>query len=391
MTRVTRYRLAATTVIFITAAATFAMIWADRPAGSQTNPTPGIGSTAVTLIDTAGPGTTDDREIRIRWLYQVTDTTGLPQATLEFEDRGVNYGNAPLPGIVNGGADRIPNPGPLHVFTHGTAGDGHQNVTMMRDIVAEHGGIAVLVTHTRHSLVQVARRQLCRDNPTCTPGSEELDGFQATALNRHADLRFAITMTDAIFSSSGKVLHDAPGDPTTVVIGHSQGAMSTLMLASGLNRPGPTWNPTLYGPDPRVDALIPIAPSRYLTVIAGWGDTPTNPELDMLTASITQPVLILQGTADGVTPPQYAEHITRALTNTWFTSARYVPDAEHNATTDLLDLKPHVDSSTLPSDVKQLVSDLTDQMCASSTTACVSAMHDQQLQQTRRFLDAALP
>jgi pimeloyl-ACP methyl ester carboxylesterase len=350
------------------------MIWSE-PVQSQTQAEPGVGYTHADLIDPRGPGTADDQEVPMEWFYPVSDITGLPNATFKIADGTTIYGQHAMPGVVAGGSNLISGENPVIVFSHGSMGHGIQNYTWYRDLAAQ-GFIVAAPTHIRHSLIAIGRKQL---DPTY-----QYDDFTETTLSRHRDMKFAIWITDALFG--GKVQRDLTGDPYVITAGHSQGAMTALMTATGLSRTGP--DGYAYNTEPKVDAVISISPSRYLTALGGWSEN----EIQFMLGSLTKPVLIISGRSDGITPAQFSNQVFNELTGTPFTERLDVKDAEHNATTDVLALDADVQASSAPSNVKDAVTGIIDQMCAGNTShACVPVMHDLQTSVSLSFLARAIP
>ena len=168
-----------------------------------------------------------------------------------------------LEGVPVSGAGRRP----LVVFSHGSGGLAIQSIKLMEHL-ASHGFVVVAPNHT---------------------GNTQADGQAGTAvplaqalLDRSPDVSFVI---------DEMTRHDAdPLDPFSSridaqnvgVAGHSLGGFTAVAMASG------------YGaipPDPRVRAIMPIAPaSSYIT----------QAEL----AGITIPTLLMTGTLDGLLAQQ---------------------------------------------------------------------------------------
>jgi dienelactone hydrolase len=349
------------------AAVTVWLIWAQEPGRAQTAPTPGVGYLHVDLVDdpcpATNPGCTDHRnqKVPIDWFYPVNDTAGLTPGIFQFGDgAGTTYGSHQMPGVHAGGNNRIPGANPIIVFSHGTGGHGIQNYTMYRDLAAK-GYIVAAPTHRGNSLIDTGLG--------ITP-----DGFSATITKRNLDMKFAVTMTDLIFGSGGKVKR-VGSDPVAVSMGHSLGAMIAITQPTGLN-------PYLH-PDARIDAVVGISSSIYLMDVAGI------PTANLL-ASLHKPVLLISQRNDGITPNQFTDRVANELTGTPWTDRLDIAGAEHNATTDVMALKPDVDASTIPQPAKDAITGITDQICADGTTACVDTVHRLQVDATLDFLDRSL-
>jgi hypothetical protein len=354
-------------------AVTFWMIVNDRPANSQTAPSPGVGYTHADLVDdpcpTSNPTCTDHRnqKVPMDWWYPVTDTNGLWPATFKFSDgAGTVYGNHPMTGVHDGGASRIPASRPVIVMAHGTAGHGIQNVSMYR-YLASKGYLVAAPTFRGNSLIDVGL-------------GLPIDSFPTTVTKRHLDLSFAINMTTAVFGSSGKVKMVA-NDPVIATIGHSLGAMDAIGMTTGIN-------PYLL-PDARVDATVGISSSVYLWDVVGLDSA-------ALLGSVPKPTLLIDQRSDQVTPSLYTDRVQREIMNADMQPVPLVDrlnlrDARHNATTDVDALKVSLDASTAPQASKDAVTNLAAEVCPPSDTNCVPRVHTRQEINIAGFLDDNLP
>jgi len=154
---------------------------------------------------------------------------------------------------------------PLIVFSHGSGGINTQS-TALTETLASHGFIVVAPNHTGNT----AADQL---NGTSVP-------FLQSAIDRPQDVSFVI---DRMIARS-----DTPGDPFddrvrphgVGVAGHSFGGFTAWVANTGtLNVP----------PDPRVTAIMPIAPA-------------SGPISDAAFGTVNVPVMLLSGTLDTTTP-----------------------------------------------------------------------------------------
>lgn len=152
---------------------------------------------------------------------------------------------------------------PLIVFSHGSGGIAIQSVRLMERL-ASHGFVVVAPNHTGNTTA---------DGTAVPPSTVPL---AQALLDRVPDVSFVI---DHMASLSA-----APADPffgridtaNVGVAGHSLGGFTALAVKSG-------YSGNL--PDPRVQAIMPIAPAASAL---------TDPEL----ASITVPTLFMTGTLD---------------------------------------------------------------------------------------------
>ena len=200
-------------------------------------------------------------------------------------------------------------PFPLVVYTHGSGGLRyiHSNYT---EYIASHGYVVVAPDHTGNTAV---------DQFTNTEADREL-----TLLNRPRDVRSVI---DAMLNpeSTATAPFVASINPDQIAVtGHSLGGFTSYATVAGYDNE--------FGsvePDPRVDAIIPLAP-------AVGGDDPANQLLsDARLAAVNVPALVMVGTNDQTTPLD--PNVTRAWDVTASAPHYRVEllDAQHQTFTDV--------------------------------------------------------
>ncbi len=200
-------------------------------------------------------------------------------------------------------------PFPLVVYSHGSGGLRYIS-SDYTETLASHGYLVVAPDHT---------------------GNTAVDGIAGTqdpqaliALNRPRDIGAVI---DAILGLQSKETAGFAGvaDPERVAVtGHSFGGFTAYAVASGFsNELGSV------EADPRVDAIIPLAPA-----VGGGADPLLS---DERLRSITVPALVMVGTNDQTTPVD--PNVTRAWDLTRSTPSYRVElvDGQHNTFTDLCD------------------------------------------------------
>ncbi len=156
---------------------------------------------------------------------------------------------------------------PLIVFSHGSGGIALQSIKLMEHL-ASHGFVVVAPSHTGNTQA---------DNllGTAVPISQAL-------LDRSPDVSFVI---DSMLARGADLSGPFFGriDAYNIgVAGHSLGGFTAVAMASG------------YGaipPDPRVRAIMPIAPA-------------TGPLTDAELSRVTIPTLLMTGTLDGLLAQQ---------------------------------------------------------------------------------------
>jgi predicted dienelactone hydrolase len=221
-----------------------------------------VGHTSFEVVD----GSRDDRPLPVQAWYPVDPQDAVGEPTFyELLDlvlfvlgltSEVALDDAPI-------TDRLFRP--LVVFSHGSGGINIQSIDLV-ETLASHGFVVVAPNHTGNTIF------------------DDIDGtsvpFEQSAVDRPRDVSFLIDhMLERGFD---------PGDPFFLrinpfaigVTGHSFGGFTSLAMAGGFGE---------VAPDPRVRAILPIAPAS-----GAFSDE----EL----ASIRVPTLLLGGTLDDTTP-----------------------------------------------------------------------------------------
>lgn len=161
---------------------------------------------------------------------------------------------------------------PLVVFSHGSGGLRYQSF-FLTEILASHGFVVVAPDHMGNTLFDELGR-------TFAPLTEMM-------VARPLDVSLLITRVLEKNQEPGDLLYRSIDPDRIGVCGHSFGGFTSLAAAAGVGAELPEGF-TPVPPDPRVDAIAPIAPASW------FGDE----EL----AAISVPTLIVGGTKDETTP-----------------------------------------------------------------------------------------
>jgi len=195
-------------------------------------------------------------------------------------------------------------PFPLVVYSHGSGGLRYI-ASYYTEAIASHGYVVAAADHTGNTAV------------------DRLAGAEApgpvNAVNRPQDVAAVIdAMTDPQRPETAGFV--AAVDPEDVAVtGHSAGGFTTYATAAGYSG-----EQGRLEPDPRVDAIIPLAPASGGISDEGF-------------ASITIPSMVIVGTNDQTTPVD--PNVTRA----WDLSSSQphyrveLVDAQHQSFTDVCD------------------------------------------------------
>ena len=282
---------------------------------------PGTTEAALAELETLPPGPYDvgvstitidagsDRPLTVDVWYPLAapGTDGPQQYTLI---PGVYYQS---PTAFAATPDQISTDGPfpLVVYSHGSGGLRYI-ASYYTEAIASYGYIVAAPDHTGNT----AADQLL--------GTEA--DFDTIAFTRPNDVESVIdAMTDPASTETAGFAGSV--DPEQIAVtGHSFGGFTTLAMASGYTNPLGT-----FDADPRVDAIIPLAPATF----GGAGQLLTDADLE----AITTPMLVMVGTKDSTTP------VDPNVTQLW-DLAKSEPlyrvelvDAQHGSFTDVCDYK----------------------------------------------------
>ncbi len=167
-------------------------------------------------------------------------------------------------------------PFPLVIFSHGSGGLRYQSF-FLTEVLASHGFVVAAPDHSGNTVLD-----------SLGGGGDPL-----SAVNRPRDVSFLIDTMLARNEDPDDPFHRRIDASAIGVTGHSFGGYTTLAMASGFgDQVGPPAGVEVDlpgAPDPRVRALVPLAPASGLL---------SDAEL----AKIRVPTLILGGTLDTTTP-----------------------------------------------------------------------------------------
>lgn len=241
---------------------------------------------------------------------------------------------------------------PLVVFSHGSGGVRFQS-WFLTEHLASHGFVVVAPDHSGNT----AYDQLFG---TTLPG-------QVMTRERPLDVSFVISQmltraADPADPFAGRI------DPRRIgVVGHSFGAFTALALAAGYQD---------IPADPRVKAIVPIAPTSA-------------PFTEAELASIRTPTLLLGGTSDITTPIDPETTRAWALLNARPAYRVDVRNAGHSSFTNICDLRDALLGAGLPPDLLQFLIDLAAEGCAPTLIPIAQAQQITNLYVTA-FLSVAL-
>jgi predicted dienelactone hydrolase len=256
--------------VFGAATLAFALTFAGATLGavsaSAQVPDPGVPGPFV--VGTSGPldivdGARGNRTLPIHIWWPSDDAMGAPLASYPVSlfalQSSVAYTDAP--GSAAG-------PFPLLVFSHGSGGLGLQSWRTM-EVLASHGFVVATLEHVGNTSLPVGT-----DMP-----------YENTATDRPKDVSFVIDNVIALAADNLNPYFGLVDDTRIGVLGHSFGGFTSIAMVAG-------YVDDTYGvvaPDPRVDAIMPIA-----------GVTGLHSDAEL--AAIDEPSLFLGGTLDDVVP-----------------------------------------------------------------------------------------
>lgn len=276
---------------------------AAPPAPDVTGPY-AVGRTTIEISDPARDGRT--LTVDVWYPSDAEDVVGTPKSVIDLlvtsTESPLAYADPP----VSDDSEF-----PLVVFSHGSGGIRFQS-WFLSEHLASHGFVVAAPDHAGNTALDAAFG-------TTTP-------FATTARNRPLDVSFVIDQMLARDATAGDRFGGTIDEDRIAVMGHSFGGFTALAMASG------------YGDipaDPRVDAIVPIAPASGLL---------SDDEL----GQVTVPMLLLGGTSDTTTP------IVPNTTRPWeltSSSPRYRVDVDragHSSFTNICDLLALLIDAGLP-------------------------------------------
>ena len=299
----------------------------------------GVGLTTFEADDPARPGRTLTFDV---WYPTEPDTASGAPAALPLM-----VTELALPGVRRD-ADPVHRPSPLVVFSHGSGGVRYQSWFLLQALAA-NGYVVIAPDHA--------------GNTALDPIFGTTDPFPVVAANRPRDVSFAIDQALAHSASPGDLLAGTV-DPTRIAVGgHSFGGFTALAVAGGYQG---------WGPDERVDAIIPIAAASSLL---------TDEEL----AAIDVPTLLLAGTHDETVPLAAAAERPWDLISSRPAWRVDVHDAGHNSFTNVCDLLAALEGAGLPPALLGFLVGSAEEGCAPELIP-IDEAHELTVQYTLAFL-----
>jgi predicted dienelactone hydrolase len=213
------------------------------------------GLSTVEMVDPARA----DRTLTVDIWYPADRRSDAPTAAVDLV-----FAQFPLPG-VQASPEAARGSFPLVVFSHGNGGVRFQSWFLMQAL-ASHGFVVASPDHAGNTALDAI--------------AGTSDPIAVAAANRPRDISFVVDQMLAHDRDPADALHRRIDERHIAVAGHSFGGFTALATAGGSLD---------YQPDPRIDAIVPIAPATF-------GFT------DQQLASIDVPTLLMGGTSDTVVP-----------------------------------------------------------------------------------------
>lgn len=300
----------------------------------------GVGLTTFTADDPARPGRTLTMDA---WYPTAPDTTSGSPASIDLL-----VADLPLPGVRRDADVGSGGPHPLVVFSHGSGGVRFQSWFLM-EALASHGYVAVAPDHAGNTSLDLLF------------GTS--DPFPVVAANRPRDVSFAIDQVLARAGDPADLLAGAVDGTRVAVVGHSFGGFTALAVAGGYDG---------WGPDERVDAVIPIAAASGLLSDAELGD-------------VDVPTLLLSGTSDETVPLAAAAERPWALISGSPSWRVDLHSAGHSSFTNVCDLYDALVDAGLPPALLEFLADSAAEGCA-PTLMPIDEAHDLTVRHSLAFL-----
>lgn len=263
-----------------------------------------VGVQTITITDPER-----DRPLTVDVTFPLADgQTGDPQ---QYTFITGDYYESPR--AVAATADQISpdGPFPLVIYTHGSGGLRyiHSDYT---ETLASHGYLVIAADHT--------------GNTSVDQFLDTEDDGATIAYNRPRDVQVMIDQMTNPESAETVGFVGSVNPEQIAVTGHSLGGYATYAVVSGMENAAGT-----LAPDPRVDALIPLAPAL------GNGDPAGSLLVADQLVNVELPTLVMVGADDKTTPP--SPNVDRAVAET-SSEVVYRVDlvaAEHQSFTDVCD------------------------------------------------------
>jgi predicted dienelactone hydrolase len=265
--------------------------------GSAAAPPDGPGRYAVGLstVQMTDPARAD-RTLTVDIWYPADRGSEAPTASIDLI-----FTRLALPGVL-ASPEAARGSFPLVVFSHGNGGVRFQSWFLM-EALASHGFVVASPDHAGNTALDAI--------------AGTSDPIGVAAANRPRDVSFVIDQMLGRDGDPEDPLHGRIDERDIAVAGHSFGGFTALATVAGF---------VDYQPDPRIDAIVPIAPATF-----GFSDSQL--------ASIDVPTLLMGGTSDTVVP------IEPGIVRAWdLISGRpgYRVDLEaagHNSFTNVCDIR----------------------------------------------------